>query len=212
MKLSEGKPFAGPPQSDGESTAVSFRFGAWIKTNGFILGLFAVVLLAFNFPDPGARNGWLHPDLVQNIGIALILFLQGISMPLEKVRKGAGNWKLHVIIQSFTFLIFPLVGLGFGWVLQRIWPTEPPALRDGFLYLCVLPSTVSTSVVLTSVARGNTAAAILSAAFSHIVGVILTPLLVSFLMQATGQSGPIGPLLLQITCLTLVPFAVGVAF
>ena len=138
-----------------EARAAGGVFRAWIKTNGFVIGLFIVVLLAFIFPDPGARNGWLHPDLVQNVGIALILFLQGISMPLEKVRKGAGNWKLHVIIQSFTFLIFPLVGLGFGWVLQQIWPAEPPALRDGFLYLCVLPSTVSTSVVLTSVAGGN---------------------------------------------------------
>jgi len=212
MKLSEGKPFAGPPQSDGESTAVSFRFGAWIKTNGFILGLFAVVLLAFIFPDPAARNGWLHPDLVQNLGIALILFLQGISMPLEKVKKGAGNWKLHVIIQSFTFMIFPLVGLGFGFVLQTLWPTEPRAVGEGFLYLCVLPSTVSTSVVLTSVAGGNTAAAILSAAFSNIVGVLLTPLLVSLLMHATGKtgSGSLGHLLLAITLLTLLPFAAGV--
>jgi solute carrier family 10 (sodium/bile acid cotransporter), member 7 len=184
----------------------------WIKTNGFILGLFAVVLLAFIFPDPAARNGWLHPDLVQNFGIALILFLQGISMPLEKVKRGAGNWKLHVIIQSFTFLVFPLVGLGFSFVLQRIWPGEPPAVRDGFLYLCVLPSTISTSVVLTSVAGGNTAAAILSAAFSNIVGVILTPLLVSLLMHATGKtgSGSLGPLLLDITMLTLLPFAAGV--
>ena len=52
MKLSEGKPFAGRLQTQVESTAVSFRMGAWIKTNGFILGLFAVVLLAFVFPDP----------------------------------------------------------------------------------------------------------------------------------------------------------------
>ena len=59
---------------------MSFRLGAWIKTNGFILGLFAVVLLAFIFPDPAARNGWLHPDLLQNLGIALILFLQGLAM------------------------------------------------------------------------------------------------------------------------------------
>src|SRR6202030_3280678 len=109
------------------------------------------------------------------------------------------------------FLIFPLVGLGFGWVLQQIWPAEPPALRDGFLYLCVLPSTVSTSVVLTSVAGGNTAAAILSAAFSNIVGVILTPLLVTLLMQASGKTGTgsLGPLLLDITMLTLLPVAAG---
>jgi len=182
---------------------------AWIRQNGFILGLFGVVILAFLFPQPGARRGWLHPDLVSNFGIALILFLQGLSMPLEKVRSGAGNWQLHVIIQVFTFVIFPIVGLGFQLLLPHIWADEPEAIKQGFLYLCVLPSTVSTSVVLTSVAGGNTAAAILSAAFSNIVGVILTPLLVSFLMHATGHSGPIGPLLIQITMLTLLPFTVG---
>src|SRR3984957_10187909 len=210
MKASEGEQLASG--SGTGASAVNFPLRNWIKTNGFILGLFAVVLLAFIFPEPAARNGWLHPDLVQNVGIALILFLQGISMPLEKVKKGAGNWKLHVIIQSFTFLIFPLVGLAFAFVLQVIWPDEPQAVRDGFLYLCVFPSTVSTSVVLTSVAGGNTAAAILSAAFSNIVGVILTPILVSLLMHATGKtgSGSLGHLLLAITTLTLFPFAAGV--
>src|SRR6476620_8453188 len=155
MKASESEQFSNRPQTPSAATAVGFSFGNWIKTNGFILGLFGVVLLAFIFPDPAARNGLLHPYLLQNIGIALILFLQGMSMPLDKVKKGAANWKLHVIIQGFTFLIFPLVGLGFGFVLQRIWPDEPSAVRDGFLYLCVLPSTISTSVVLTSVAGGN---------------------------------------------------------
>src|SRR5258708_9157720 len=76
---------------------------AWIRQNGFILGLSGVVILAFLFPQPGARGGWLHPDLVSNFGIALILFLQGLSMPLEKVRLGAGNWQLHLLIKSFTF-------------------------------------------------------------------------------------------------------------
>ena len=212
MKTSESEQLENGQGSRAGAKALGFSPETWVKTNGFILGLFTVVLLAFVFPEPAARNGWLHPDLVQNIGIALILFLQGISMPLEKVRKGAGNWKLHVIIQSFTFLIFPLVGLGFNLILGRIWPDEPQAVRDGFLYLCVLPSTISTSVVLTSVAGGNTAAAILSAAFSNIVGVIFTPILVGLLMHVTGKSGSgsLGPLLLDITMLTLLPFAAGV--
>src|SRR5260221_5765565 len=124
----------------------------WIRSNGFILGLFGVVMLAFLFPEPGARNGWLHPDLISDFGIALILFLQGLSIPLEKVRRGAGNWRMHVIIQVFTFVIFPIVGLGFQLLLPHIWADEPEAIKQGFLYLCVLPSTVSTSVVLTSLA------------------------------------------------------------
>jgi solute carrier family 10 (sodium/bile acid cotransporter), member 7 len=199
-----------PQETRGSPAHWSATLWTWVRRNGFIIGLFAAVIIAFLFPQPGSRNGWLHPELISNFGIALILFLQGLSMPLEKVKRGAGNWRLHVIIQLFTFVVFPIVGLGFQSVEPHIWINEPLGIQQGFLYLCVLPSTVSTSVVLTSVARGNTAAAILSAAFSNIVGVVLTPLLVSFLMQATGQSGPMGPLLVQIACLTLLPFAVGV--
>jgi solute carrier family 10 (sodium/bile acid cotransporter), member 7 len=199
-----------PLQTRGSEITWMARLGTWVRRNGFVIGLFTAVIIAFLFPQPGSRNGWLHPELISNFGIALILFLQGLSMPLEKVKRGAGNWRLHVIIQVFTFVVFPIVGLGFQLIEPHIWASEPQGIQQGFLYLCVLPSTVSTSVVLTSVARGNTAAAIVSAAFSNIVGVVLTPLLVSFLMQATGQSGPIGPLLLQIICLTLLPFAVGV--
>src|SRR5579859_7846863 len=126
------------------------------KQNGFIIALLSTVAFAFVFPSAGAKGGWLRPDLINNIGVALILFVQGLAMAVERMKTGAGNWRLHLIVQGFTFLVFPVV----GWVFQEstrfFWPGEPGALRDGFLYLCVLPSTVSTSVVLTSVARGNT--------------------------------------------------------
>lgn len=180
-----------------------------VKRNGFIIALLCAVGLAFLFPSPGAKGGWLQPDLLNNIGVALILFVQGLAMAVERMKSGAGNWRLHLIVQGFTFLIFPVVGWVFHEVTQVIWPGEPGALRDGFLYLCVLPSTVSTSVVLTTVARGNTAGAIFNAGLSNILGVIFTPLLVRLLMQAGGQMAAFGPLLLKITLLTLVPFIVG---
>src|SRR5260370_37899582 len=163
-----------PLQTPRSRTSWAAGFWAWVRLNGFVIGLFAAVIVAFIFPQPGARHGWLHPELISNFGIALILFLQGLSMPLEKVKRGAGNLRLHVIIQLFTFVVFPIVGLGFQLVVPHIWVNEPPGLQQGFLYLCVLPSTVSTSVVLTSVARGNTAAGILSAAFPIVLGVRLT--------------------------------------
>src|SRR5260370_23129842 len=176
--------------------------------NGFIIALLCSVGLAFIFLSPGARGGWMHPDLLNNAGIALILFVQGLAMAVERMRSGAGNWRLHLIIQSFTFLLFPVVGLAFHEITRLIWPSEPSALRDGFLYLCVLPSTVSTSVVLTSVARGNTSGAFFNSKISNILGVMFTPLLVRLLMQARGQVSSFGPLLFRITLLTLVPFVV----
>lgn len=172
--------------------------------------MFLMVSLAFILPGPGSRHGILHADILSNFGIALILFLQGLSLAIEKIKDGAKNWRLHTVVQAFTFVVFPLVGLLFHWVVPFFWPDEPQAIKDGFLYLCVLPSTVSTSVVLTAVARGNTAGALFNAAFSNIIGVMVTPILVHLLMQRTGQSAPFGPLLVKITLLTLVPFALGV--
>lgn len=181
----------------------------WIRSNGFILGLLAAVALAFCVPGPGAHGGWLHAEVLNNAGIALILFLQGVSLAFEKIKAGAGNWRLHVIVQSFTFLVFPVVGILFHWIGPRLWPAEPQAIRDGFLYLCVLPSTVSTSVVLTAVAQGNTPGALFNAALSNLLGVFATPVLVQTLMHQTGQSTPVGPLLVKITLLTLLPFFAG---
>lgn len=181
----------------------------WLRANAFLLGLLVVTALAFVFPAPGARGGWMQPELLTNVGVALILFLQGWSLPFEKVREGAANWRLHLIVQAFTFAVFPLVGLALNALVPSLWPAMPAAIRDGFLYLCVLPSTVSSSVVFTSVARGNTAGALFNAAFSNVLGVLLTPVLVQLLMRTTGQTTPIGPLLLKITALTLAPFALG---
>jgi len=181
----------------------------WIRSNGFLIGLVLAVLLAFWLPGPGSKNGILHADILNNFGIALILLMQGVSLAFEKIKDGARHWRLHVCVQSFTFIIFPLVGLAFHFMMPLLWPSEPQAIREGFLYLCVLPSTVSTSVVLTAVAKGNTSGALFNAAFSNILGVLVTPLLVHFLMQSTGETGSFGPLLLKIVLLTLLPFTVG---
>jgi sodium/bile acid cotransporter 7 len=197
---------SGPSARSSPAPAVKV---SWWRTNGFLLGLGVAVLLGFVFPGPGSRGGFLQPELLTNGGIALILFLQGVSLALEKIKSGAANWRLHLVIQSFTFLVFPVVGVALDYATPWFWPGSPQAVRDGFLYLCVLPSTISSSVVLTAVAGGNTPGALFNAAFSNILGVLITPVLVHLLMQKTGQSAPFLPLMIKIMLLTLLPFGIG---
>ncbi len=63
----------------------------------------------------------------------------------------------------------------------------------GILFLCVLPSTVQSSIAFTALARGNVAAAVCSATASNFLGIFLTPLMVGALVvqgaQASGGSG-----------------------
>ena len=77
------------------------------------------------------------------------------------------------------------------------------------LYLCLLPATVQSAIAFTSLARGNVPAAICSAAASSLLGIVLTPLLVTLLMDGSHGSGvdlgSIGHIVLEL----LVPFVAG---
>jgi sodium/bile acid cotransporter 7 len=76
------------------------------------------------------------------------------------------------------------------------------------LFLCALPSTVQSSIAFTSVARGNVAGAVAAAAASNLLGVFLTPLLVSLLVGASGADFSVGGVG-KIVALLLLPFALG---
>jgi hypothetical protein len=59
MKASESEQFSSRLRPRTAASAVGNPFGNWIKINGFILGLFGVVLLAFILPDPArAADGY----------------------------------------------------------------------------------------------------------------------------------------------------------
>jgi sodium/bile acid cotransporter 7 len=79
----------------------------------------------------------------------------------------------------------------------------------GVMFLCVLPSTIQSSIAFTSIAGGNVPAAICSASASNVFAVFLTPLLVSLLVSGraveSSVAGSFGAIVLQI----LVPFVAG---
>ena len=83
-----------------------------------------------------------------------------------------------------TFVLFPILGLAVGWLAR---PLLPPGLILGLVFLCMLPSTVQSSIAFTSIARGNIPAAVCCASLSNLAGIVLTPLLVGVLLSAHGQ-------------------------
>ncbi len=48
------------------------------KLDWFLKGMLVAVGLAFLWPAPGAHGGFLHPELLNKAGIALIFFLNGL--------------------------------------------------------------------------------------------------------------------------------------
>jgi sodium/bile acid cotransporter 7 len=72
----------------------------------------------------------------------------------------------------------------------------------------ILPSTIQASIAVTSVAGGNVPAALCSASASNLLGLVLTPLMASFILSNRGitlSDSTVLDILLQL----LVPFVAG---
>ncbi|MBC2663560.1 bile acid:sodium symporter [Novosphingobium flavum] len=170
----------------------------------YILALLGVVVLASLLPVRGevARLA----DGLANAGIVLLFFLHGAKLSREAVMAGAGHWRLHLTVLAMTFVAFPLLGLGLAAL-----PGLPAGIATGLLFLTLLPSTVQSSIAFTSIARGNVAAAICSASFSNLIGIVATPALVALAMHAVPGGGVSFDAVRKIVLQLLVPFAAGQA-
>ncbi len=83
-------------------------------------------------------------------------------------------------------------------------------MRPGLLFLTLLPSTVQSSIAFTAIARGNVAAAVVSASFSNLLGIVVTPLLVALLMQRAGSGNLVSLSAVEgIVLQLLLPFVLG---
>lgn len=166
--------------------------------------LIASVILAAVLPIHGApRAGFA---LATKAAIALLFFQHGARLPFAVVRDGVMKIRLHAAILGVTFIAFPLLG---ALVTKLCGAWLSPPLLIGLMYLSVLPSTVQSSIALTSMAGGDVPAAVCSATLSNIVGMMLTPLLVGVLAIGGGEGAFSIQSLQSIGLQLLVPFALG---
>lgn len=177
-----------------------------LRPDWFLLGMIGAMALAWAVPGPGAAGGWLHPEILTKAGVALIFFLHGVMLPFAVLRAGILNWRLHAVIQGSTYLLFPLIGVALTPLLAG---RVAPELNLGVFFLCALPSTISSSVAMTAVARGNVAGAVFNATLSSLLGVVLTPLWVAWAMKTTGQTQPLGPVIMDLIRWLVLPLTVG---
>jgi len=117
------------------------------------------------------------------------------------------NWRLHSLVQLATFGLFPALAL-----LMRPFfgAAGGEMLWASIFFLCALPSTVSTSVVMVSIAGGNLPAAIFNASISSLLGIVLTPLLTSVFLHTSADSSHLWGLAVQLLWQVVLPVGAGV--
>ena len=186
------------------------RFAARLARAGldwFLLALVGVVALAYSAPGLGSKASSVPWHTVTTLGVALVFFFYGLKLSFAKLRDGMRNWRLHTLVQLSTFGLFPVLAL----LARPFFGAEGGAmLWQSIFFLCALPSTVSTSVVMVSIAGGNLPAAIFNASISSLLGIALTPLLCSFFLHTGSGGGQLWSLAMQLLWQVVLPVGAGV--
>ncbi|MEV7251848.1 bile acid:sodium symporter family protein [Streptomyces cyaneofuscatus] len=176
---------------------------SWLPVDAYILALVGTVVLAALLPAGGTAA-----DVAGGAStgaVALLFFLYGARLSTAEALDGLKHWRLHLTVLACTFLVFPLLGLASKGLVPFVLT---PELQAGFLFLCLVPSTIQSSIAFTSIARGNVPAAICAGSFSSLTGIFLTPLLAALLLGSAG-GGFSADSLLKIVLQLLVPFLAG---
>ncbi|ARF58323.1 bile acid:sodium symporter family protein [Streptomyces gilvosporeus] len=181
-----------------------FALPSWLPVDGFILALVGTVGLAALLPAHGAAA--TVADGASTGAVALLFFLYGARLSTREALAGLRHWRLHLTVLACTFVAFPVLGLAARALVPAVLP---PTLYTGLLFLCLVPSTIQSSIAFTSLARGNVAAAICAGSFSSLVGIVVTPLLAALVLHGDEGGGFSADALLSIVCQLLLPFVAG---
>jgi len=177
------------------------------RKHGFTLCLLGVVLLAIFFPQPGTIGGFLRPEWTTKLGVWIIFFVQGLSLPSRELAAGYKPLRLQAFVLGWNYLLFPAITILCLFGLASFLPGD---LALGFGLLSILPTTIASAVAFTSLAGGRTSNALCATVLSNVCAVVVVPLWVAFYLK-TGESVdlPLAPLLTKLAFLIVFPMMLG---
>jgi sodium/bile acid cotransporter 7 len=181
----------------------------WLKRYWFLVALFAICLitLADSVGVLADAGRWLKghhgPDLV----VVFIFLFSGFALSPEQLKDGLGDGAGILLACAVIFVAAPLIAMLFSRI-----PVET-GIVIGLFLVSVMPSTLSSGVVMTAAAGGSAAHALVITIVANTLSVFTIPYALSFLLRTIGQSATItidkAGIMLKIGILVILPLAVG---
>lgn len=177
-----------------------------IKFDPLIIYIAVAILLAYILPHDWLSYAGNTYDVIVKWGVSIVFFLYGIKIPISDFVNTLKKWRVLLTTQMTTFLVFPIFIIGICYWLFEEW-THP--LVIGFIFLSVLPSTVSSSVVMTSWANGNIAIAVFNAFITGIIGVVWTPMMIEYVLDVESLDINLMQVYSSLATEVLIPLLIG---
>jgi sodium/bile acid cotransporter 7 len=180
-----------------------------IKKQWFLLSLiivFAVVIV--DSSNSLIKTGlFLKANHGPEIMIFLIFIISGLLIESDQIRAGIKDVKSTVLALIVIIVIAPIAAS-----LLCLFPLETGVIV-GLFIVSVMPTTLSSGIVMTGTAGGNMAHALFITILSNFIGIvsipIILPILLSFLDQEKVLAIDRSAILIKLIFLVLLPLVIG---
>jgi len=177
-----------------------------IKQHWFLYALAGVCLLTLiDATSTLAGTGkWFKSHGGADAVIGTIFFCSGLILQREEIRAGLRDIRGAAIALVIIFIAAPLAAFIMGQL-----PLDP-AVKIGLFLVSVMPTTMSSGVVMTGASGGNIAHALLITVVANGLSMVTIPFSLALLLQ-TVESVPIDKvrMMIQMALLVLLPLLLG---
>ncbi|MFM7236206.1 MAG: bile acid:sodium symporter family protein [Cyanobium sp.] len=152
----------------------------------------------------------LFTTLLLPLALAAVMLGMGLGLVPEDFRRIARDPQAVAAGTLAQVVLLPLLGALIVWLVPM-----PPPIAVGLMVVAICPGGPSSNLI-TYLARGDVALSVTLTAISSLITVFTIPVLANqalrLLMGTEAQfSLPVGPTMLQILLITLVPTVIGMA-
>ena len=180
-----------------------------VRRYWFLIGLFAVFALTMLDPTDGlAMMGqWLKARQGPDAVIFLVFLFSGMLLNPRLIRSGLSDVSGTLISLALIFLAAPAIA-----ALAGLTPLQT-GVAIGLFLVAVMPTTMSSGVVMSGAAGGNPAHALFITILANILCMFTIPLTLPLLLNLTGVSTEIVfnrlSVMIKIALYVLVPLCIG---
>lgn len=184
----------------------------------FLLGLAFVIGLAWAIPTVGKSYGSIQAQYTVKWGAVIVIFLlSGLGLDVKVMFKTILRWRLHLYVQVVNFIVLPFLAWGIVRFFIAVGASIDEMVYQGWIIALSTSTTVSSNSVMTRNANGNDGAAVFNAALGNVLGIFISPALMTVFGDdrilfppgsARGKPDYI-KVLFQLGLTVLVPLVVG---
>ena len=172
------------------------------------IGIAVSIAVSFIWPDPGIAFKALRCGeylTANNLMIVITFLVCGWNVDVNNTRFDRKFILLFLGGAVLSLVISPLIGVGVARIFRL---AALPA--TGLIVAAAMPPTLSSGIVLTETANGNSLLSIFMTVGYNLLSVVTIPLMLSFCISADGNidTNPV-KMFIQLVALVLVPSMIG---